>query len=305
MDIVFQSGEFINQENPLWSFLQLASSFLGIVASGWIALRVYRNGVRRELEKEQDRLTELEGYIKQNLLLLAIPVNKAVEEIKKYAKELAKKEVEKVGSPVKVASLHAKHLRNISHSDLYKIFITNKAGDIAKKTVLFHDLISHIEYVDSVQSFLEADFSELQVRRKEYEKSWFANIIEINRIVDEIGIPFFEERKRNPDHYEELFCEMDNICFLWKQEGTDSRYFCYTKLLLPLFEYCRHRPHEPRAIKLLQPVSEAKRAFENTYHLHQFYRRSFLRNAIGLRRSAKKLLEITEEVGKCETEVRD
>ena len=72
MEIIFQSGEFINETNSFWSnLINIIAALLGALISGLIAIYIFKKGLKDEVEQEQtsERVAnaELEEYFLYNI----------------------------------------------------------------------------------------------------------------------------------------------------------------------------------------------------------------------------------------------
>lgn len=150
MDIVFQSGEFYNTENNLWTIVGLIVNFLGIVAGALVAIYVFKLAKSAEEKKENQRLLELEQYIRLAIANLSTPITQQLDALKDFYKELSKRN-NVHHAPQEIITFHTKTMSWISHEDFHKIFVQLKTGDLVQKSELIRELNLHDETAPVVQ----------------------------------------------------------------------------------------------------------------------------------------------------------
>lgn len=92
MDLIFQSGEFYNQESTITSILKFLLPLLGAVISGGIAIWIFNRGIKKrreeEEEKEKRRLGELKEYVLTLLKLLEEPIDRQIAFYLEFSNDL-------------------------------------------------------------------------------------------------------------------------------------------------------------------------------------------------------------------------
>ena len=298
MDIVFQSGEFYNEDNQLWTLLNILASIATGLISAWIAIYIFRRGVKieklRELEKEDERLRDLEEYIKANISLLSRPIDKQVESYLRFTKKL-KSKVEQDYDPEEITSLHTKNLKRIDHTDFYKIFVTRKKGELQKRVELFQYLSADIDFIDTSLKSFRGTLKYFKGKYELYISLWNRNMTKINELKNFINVDV-EIAKTVPEQ-DPFYITMNKIFkeFPKKKDYTEPD-VAIIEFIEPLRKLCDNQVADRRAVLMSNLSMKCFYAHQNLTALKHFTWRIIVDKAIQLRKSKKRMTKTLKEI---------
>ena len=285
MDLIFQSGEFYNQESTIASIFKLLLPLLGAVISGAIAVWIFNKGIKKrreeEEEKEKRRLDELKVYFLTFLRLLEKPINVQIMSYLRFSSNL--KHIEDINyAPTYEVSLNTRSFKSIDRKDLYKIFVTNRTGSPTAKAALFQQLITQIDYIKVTEKDFKKLFKYFISKLELYSKSWEDNINKISQLKDTMTT---NARQNRVGEGEDIFLEeLDRLFYEWAQtKEYRQRYVAAYEFLMPLQYLCRKHNNDQRAIDILHYCNNSLFAFDNINHLKDFVREGTIKCAWGLR----------------------
>jgi len=114
---------------------------LFILAIGYLINRY------NEHRKEVKRLNDLEEYFYALFELLKQPINKQIHNLKEMADNIDDKKKNQFECKLDVG-FDASNLLKIAHSDLYKIFMVRKIGEVRIKTEHFTNMTNTLNYIN-------------------------------------------------------------------------------------------------------------------------------------------------------------
>jgi hypothetical protein len=297
MDIVLKFGEFYNDESDAWRLLEVAGSVLGVFISAGISIWIFKRGIKAEREKEalgeKNRLLELEEYVKGNVRLLDKPIDQQLRSYLQFVKKLKSKYDENY-EVEQIVTLHTENLKQIPHTDLYKIFVRNKKGDINKRTELFQNLDADLQFVNEVNRSFGDTFNHFMRKYDIYVKDWNENLSKIGEAND---LMYSEAKRAGLTVGTDPF--LDEFFPLFVSWSKLKKYqewsVALPNLILPLQDLCRRHPADTRVPNILRYITNCIYAYENMKALKAFTWRVAARMAIRLRSARRRLDQTLKE----------
>ncbi len=260
---------------------------------GFILNRLY------ETYKENKRLDELENYFYSLIKSLMGPIEKQTEMFKKLSESIADKE-EQTFAFNQATGLYFDNITNISHLDLYKIFITRRKLSSKDKMAHFQNIFDSIEFVRFQMKVTQRNFWEFFQDYRRYEQEWDKNGDAILRFFDSVAS---EAKAAGVKPSQDPFLkEMDVIIHSWsKRENSKNIYVAKEHLLDPLKQHCAKENQDPRSRTLMPIIVQAKYAFNNINQAKELYSKYFQEESNNLRNQKEliqKALEFFRQSGK-------
>lgn len=298
MDIIYHSGDFYNEDSQIWTLLNILASVVTGLISAWIAIYIFRRGVKidklKEQKKEEERLKDLEEYIKANIELLSKPIDKQVESHLRLTKKL-KSKVEQDYDPEEITSLHTKNLKRIDHTDLYKIFVTRKNGDLQKRAELFQNLSADIDFIDTSSRSFRGTLKYFKEKYELYISLWKRDMTKINELKNFINVDV-EISKTVPEQ-DQFYVELNKIFkeFSKKKDYTEPD-VAIVEFIAPLRQLCDNQEADRRVVLISNLSIKCFYAHQNLTALKHFTWKIIVEKAIQLRRSKKRMLKTLKEM---------
>lgn len=298
MDFIFQTGEFINEESPFYTILGIVVSFLGILAGAVVSILVFKNGTDLERKKEEQRLSDLESYIKIGIEHLYNPINKQIEATKLFLRDLTATS-EPNFAPEKIVSLHTKNIKWINPEDFHKIFIRNKGGSLIVKSGLVSNLNADFDYIDSVLPTLDETFKYFMAKFEKYEEEWNRNLRQMTEIKDRMQTEFELQRRQDPEAQYVFLSKLNALYNDWtRQKNFRQRHNSVEFFLSPLEDLCRKTEGDHFAFTMLTHATDCMYAQMNIYHLKRFINDTLIYMIRRLRKAERRIKYIVREFDK-------
>lgn len=298
MDVVFQSGEFINTENPIWTILGLVSSFLAIVLSSYIAIWIFRKGIEVEKQKGNERLKELEEYIRISIANLYEPIEKQIQSLKLFVLDLYK-----AGNfdhtPEGIVSLHTRNIKWISQEEFHKIFVGQKGGDLSMKSDLLRKLNADFDYIDVVNDTLKEHFQFFMRKYEKYEEDWNVSMKKMSEVKDRMQIELQIIRNQNPQFVYPFLSNLNQLYNTWTQQADyKESHVAVRTFLVPLEALCRATNGDHNALTILSLATDCRYADTNVNALKNFIRQAMIFKIRRLRKAERRLRYVMSEFRK-------
>lgn len=298
MKQVFHSSELFNEHSPVWQVLELLTSFLAIILSAYIAIWIFKRGVKREKLKELERLLELEEYIKISIANLYDPIEKQIQSLKQFAIALSKEE-NVDHSPESIVSLHTKNIKWISQEEFHKIFVGRRKGDLTKKSDLLRALNADFDYVDAVNDTLKEHFSYFMTKYEKYEADWDSSIKKMSEVKDRMQTEIQMIRMQNPNFVYPFLSNLNQLYNTWTQQADYKEWHVAVKhFLTPLETLCRSTNGDHNALTILSFGTDCIYADTNVRALKAFIKRGVVYTIRRLRRAEKRLKYVMDTFDK-------
>lgn len=270
MDIIFQSGEFYN-EPSFWSQLfQILASLLGAIISAGIAIWVFKQGLKKEEQKEVQRLKDVKNYFENSLENLVLPINQYVEQITRISRQLKSRDYDFPDFEFHVG-LHTNRIQEIASSDLFKIYLTDTTNE---KSESYRKLLIAIDLLPALVKNIKDCFEELKKGYQLYEPRFQNHAEEILRLYLEFASQAAQE--------DETMNRWHQIMEEWKALENDPNikdrripYILEEHLLDPMLGVCM-QVNDQRALRLSEKIRDAKFALEQITELRTYIRKTVL-----------------------------
>jgi len=182
------------------------------------------------------RLNDLEEYFKVIVEALNEPLKKQSNWLLKSANQLKKREFKNPKFKFN-SDLEINNVNNINHSDLYKIFVSNRRGDSNIKISEFHRLRQALKFIDKIIPELQNTANEFKTTYNEKGQSlgkYYLKLInyhhkyknknqlmvKFGQLVDDLNVKLKQAKDKNAPDYQNHYLILDT-------------------LIEPLFEYCK------------------------------------------------------------------
>jgi hypothetical protein len=303
MDLYFQSGEFYAEgSSTWWTLLELFISFLGILAGALVSIFVFWKGRRIEINSENERLNELEIFVKNYIRDLKIPIEKQVKSIEQTVEKL-KSTSEQDYSPDNLVNLHMKGLLWINRGDLYKIFVTRKIGDKNVKAELFREFNAKCDYIDAFASDYKETFDFFMKKYEKYESDWNQNFKLITMLRNRMNKELLANLRINKD-FRYPFADAFNKLFVGWAKIKDYRepFVASKELLAPIIELCEKSEMDDHTLKFIEISNECLHAQDNLLAIKGFVSTNFGNMKDKLLEAGQKLNEIVDKYDELKTD---
>ncbi len=263
----------IGTKNSYWESIKPDTVFTVCVTLLIFLLGLYINR-RYDKYKEDKRLDELENYFYALTKLLSNPVEKLADEFRNFSKQLRDRKSRDFTFTVRSGIDFLRNLRNISHSDTYKIFVTRKSGMMQKKAELFYDLFRHIYMIEFIVGRYQIEFEFVTSEYRKKHQEWNSSINEIQRFFDDM---LSNAKRNNITRQQDPFLSgFDDILAGWiSVDDFRQMYVAVDNYVLKFKELCKTFSSDPRAIILLRPTLDCLRIYDDTEKLKNLYASHF------------------------------
>ncbi len=302
MDLIFQSGEFYNQDSTFASVVKLTLPLVGALVSGGVAIWIFNRGIRKRREeeeaKESKRLDELKDYVLTLLKLLEIPIDKQIANYLKFSNNL--KTIDEINyTPAFEVSLNTKNFRSVNRQDLYKIFVTRSEGDTSSKAKFYQELNAQIDYIKVAKQSFEESFKYFATEHKLFVETWQDNINKIGQGKNHMAT---DANARGMQPGDDPFLdEFTNLFSEWVQANDyKQRHVAVDKFIVPLESICEKYHSDLRATIILTYCVNCLLAFKNIEHLKRFTRKDTVESACRLRNTKKVILDFLDRTARNE-----
>jgi len=238
-----QTHEFNSQSKSMVDSNKMTEESLSIEKAKFN----YQNEVRFE---------ELEEYYVEMINALDEPLENQLVELKRFADEFVKESLDNSTFEM-VASLKIDNIENISHTDLYKIFVSNRRGNKTEKLKEFHKLDNKINLIKHLKISIPNNLKECVTKLNQHLNYWNENLDKIMRFYDEIIMLNLRNNVQlNEDQFIEQFGKLISI---WQSRGDNSNlnirdpYFVMKHFILPLKELCKNNMPNQK-VSFLMPI---------------------------------------------------
>jgi len=175
MNFIFQYGDFFNETSTWATYLSFIGSILGGLISGLIALLVYKMGEWRQAKIERQRLEDIDLYFRGNLELLIPSLVDLKGQIRREIKDLEIKKLDQGSLFIHVGLSTAKELKQLNHTDLFKVYISELKID----SQIFRKCMNSLNLIDEQVSLIGSLRKQYSLARNDLGKqfgNYFQNL---------------------------------------------------------------------------------------------------------------------------------
>ena len=300
METIYQFFYSCQESNSsLDNLFGIISSLLGALISGLIAIYIFRKGIKTErLIKKEEYIAEsndLEQYFFLNIDSVFFFINKQIEEISLCIKKI--KDWNNSDFSLSIfQELNTKNMWGINQERLYKIFISNRIGDLKDKA---SDFINAKNSLFNIEDFLS---NQMELNKKISQKVLF-NIELWNQSIKELlslSNKFVYAYNLDSQKKDDSFLKFYTILIVKKQmqlieeNKNDNMQIYYNEIILPLINYIKDSPNskDERIILITEPLINIQKAFTEIKTL-RYQRRKEILN------SGRRLLKVKFILSEC------
>lgn len=284
MDLIFQSGDFYNQTNSIWSnLINIVSALLGALISGLIAIYIFKKGLRNEEIKKKNEYksesNDLEMFLFHNIYSLNFFIEKQIKEISNCSKNL--KDWNNCDFSLSIfPELTTKDIFKISQEKIYKIFVTDREGDLNEKV---NDFINLRNSFYNIDAFIE---SENELNKEVFQRQ-FVNIELWNQSLKsllDLSNTFVLSYNSNPVKGKDDFLELYTNLFvnkqreLIKENKNNNMVIVFEELIKPLKNYLKEnkQSNDMRLLMISNPIMNIQKAYTEISNLRYEKRKRIL-----------------------------
>ncbi len=254
-------------------FTTFATIFIFII--GYLLNRL------NEYRKEIKRLNDLEEYFYSLFELLKQPINNQIVNLKEMADNIDDKKKNQFPCKLNV-DFDASNLLKITHSDLHKIFVVRKKGEIGTKTERFANMTNALNYINFLKENIVVDYQNYNNSFNQYVKLWTEACQSIITRYDTFC--HFNKKDKTPLSNDKFLYDLDKLIFNWSQyEDSKNIYVTQEQFIIPLKGLCKQHHQDERANTILQLVVAANTAFDSIESTKKIYRDQYKENAATLK----------------------
>ena len=222
-----------------------------------------------ENKKEKNRLNKLRDYY----IYLVKQYLKPIENFIKSLDEL----IESISSTQYInihftggKDLYFDKILNISHQDLYIIFVQNISKPEEEKYMHFNNFVNSFEYLKVVTKNTKEEFYKYHDNLNRFIKHWDENINQLGRYFESM---MQQIKANNIDPItDNFFHQMDILRSRWvKLENFRNINIAMNNYLNPLNELCDQYPSDSRVLIITPLVANCSSAHKNILNIKQFY----------------------------------
>lgn len=287
-----ESIDLIKTKKPVWTDKMKAySALIATLIALYVALiNTYNSQIKRLNEKEE--------YIEFAMNGLCQPIKSQASSLLALSENLGNMKFENANLKTE-SSLNFLNIDNIDHTDLYKIFVSNRKGKRKDKLEIFTKLEAALNRIRHIKNSIKTNHQNCAERLNSNLSLWNQSIRKISNYFDKefcnTGKTFF---KKNAflSGYDQLFEE-------FKKKYQDASFhprIAKPKLIDPLKEHCKkYKENNPKACDILVIIKECNFAYRSLENVGKDYKSVFktyndelLEDMNTIKDSLDKLLEI-------------
>lgn len=254
------------------TYIAFASLVIAIIA---IYLPIWRAN-----SKEKQRLISLESYTYYLLEDLLKSIDKKARNLTELSKIIGNIESRNFGFADNSRML-TDVFQNISHQDLYQIYILNRKQGIEEKGKHFRNIVNAVDFLSKQNGLDKENFSRFMSDLRMYESQFKESINEICRLRDSYASA--STRQNITPNDDPFLIGADKILFVWNSDENPSLIEATkTNMLDPLLQHAQSFPEESRAVKMATLIIDALLAYNNLKNLREQYEKLFLNTAVEL-----------------------
>lgn len=242
---------------------------ISVFGLGYVGNRLY------ERHKRKMDLRSLKEYFIALIDLLNEPITRQADSFITFSRRLKQKH-ESSYSISKIAAFNLENIKEISHFDLYELFLKGQQNDVKKKTEFFQKIQVSLRVLEAIGSTYENDFTAFMNKALAFQERWRSGMTAIRDAHDEymteLAVADFNPGggDRFVQPLRELFDSFVKI------ENHRDMHVAIDVFIRPLRELCIKHPASKKMPVFLRHAMACIDAYENSVQLHRTYRRIFL-----------------------------
>lgn len=282
IDIIFFPKDFtIESNSSIWFDILL--NVLSTAGGFGIAWVFFSRGRRRELQNENDRINEIAIYTRTKLTELSNGMDEQIKEILKFTKSLKKNRDLDYYFSMSPRFSSASFLL-ISRVDLYRIYVTQQAGNFDENVANYNRLINIIDNVTEYKGLLSQAFLHFIERKEKFYEQWNDAVLSLHRVFDTYTANL-RMQGENPAN-DAVLSEFYRLKHEWSlkiRPANDNNFndlnIAYEEFIMPLYDFVQGHFADPRSQIFMNYILECIAAYKNIVYIKKFYRRNFTLNA--------------------------
>ena len=222
-----------------------------------------------ENKKEKARLNKLRDYYIYLVKTYLSPIDDFIRSLSELIESISSTEhtnIHFTGGK----DLYFDKIINISHQDLYTIFVQNISNSEDVKYEHFNNFVNSFEYLKVVTKNTKDEFFKYHDNLNRFIKQWDVNINQLGRYFETM---MHHIRANNIDPTtDQLFHQMDLLISRWiKIENFRNLDIAMENYLNPLNELCNQYQNDSRVLIITPLVVNCFSAYKNILNIKQFY----------------------------------
>jgi hypothetical protein len=273
-----RSGESISNDTIFTVLVTIGIFLFGYLLNRW-----------NDNRKEKNRLVQLYHYYSNLIELLKDPIEKQIQSLIEFAKQLKNKEdLHYFVTSYTAFSLNL--IDEISNHDLYKIFVNNKNGTLKQKTAIYKQLNSNTTYLIASENYIKKEFNLFTEKLELYDEKFKNHLQKTSEHYDKI-ITNNAQNGVDPEN-DVFFVRLIELRNNWIENNENFRdiYVAREHFIEPLLNFCRQNIEDSRVELLLQDALNCVYAMNNLNDTKWVYRRTFLLTARKMRTALRDVL---------------
>ncbi|MBN2880891.1 hypothetical protein JXM83_02450 [Candidatus Woesearchaeota archaeon] len=290
MDIIFQSGDFYNETNSILSNLMtIISALLGAIISGLIAIYIFNKGLKNEKEKKRNEniieSNDLEQYFFHNVDSINFFIIKQIDEIAKCSQRIRDWNNKDFSLSI-FPELTTKDIWEINQEKLYKIFVTEREGEIREKANDFINVRNCFYNIDNFIALQTESNKEIFQRLIVNIEIWNENLKTLLSLSNAFVINYNSNPNKGKDDFLKLYTSLmvDKQRELILEKKNENMETVFNELIVPLKLYLKNNKQSSdiRIHMISEPIMNIQKAFYEIKNLRKERRKKVLNSGRNL-----------------------